>query len=108
MVSLFQSGSLSCVITNNILLSTGQVPDRGGRTAEAIQPQQETFTQQQQQRQQQKNRGGFQQGNQNRQNFNSSFNPNRVQGSGWNPNSNRDWNPNSNRDFSGQQGEYFK
>ena len=71
----------------------GNVPDRGGRTEEAIRPVQETFSQQQQQREQQNfrnnnNRGNFQ--NNKSQQMNN-MNPNRVQGSGWNQ-GNLNWN----------------
>ena len=61
----------------------GDVPDRGGRTAEAIKPQQETFNQQQNQREQ-----NFQKQNRNNQFHNnkqgnfSNMNANRIQGAG--------------------------
>ena len=67
----------------------GNVPDRGGRTEEAIKPMKETFSQQKQQREQQNfrnNRGNFQNKAQN-----MNINPNRVQGSGWNQ-GNLNWN----------------
>lgn len=76
----------------------GNVPDRGGRTEEAIRPSQETFTQQQQQREQQNfrnnNRGNFQ-GNKPQNNRSQNFNMNRVQGSGWNQ-GNSNWNNQAN------------
>lgn len=89
----------------------GNVPDRGGRTEEAIKPAQETFSQQQQQREQQNNRnnnrGGNFQGNkgQNKsQNFN--LNPNRVQGSGWNQ-GNANWNNQANYQQNFQQTQNY-
>ena len=70
----------------------GNVPDRGGRTEEAIKPSVETFSQQQQQREQQNfrnnQRGNFQNNNKSQ---NMKMNPNRVQGSGWNQ-GNSNWN----------------